>query len=223
MSDQIWYQDPQWWAIFVALLLGVTGVFQDWIRGLFRNPKLELSIKKAPPDCHKAVFRVLQTGQFRSYCYYFRFKVKNKGNYQMEDVEIMVDDVREKVPHGEYQNRTDFLPMSLNWSYYRSPTMPKIQPKFFKHCDLGYLIKADDANLEQFGKTKKTNVVFMIDLVKSTFIGSHILEPGEYKIKINVGANNLKPIQKQFYLKFKDEWLDDEQEMFEKNVEIREI
>ena len=29
--------------------------------------------------------------------------------------------------------------------------------------------------------------------------------------------------QKQYYLKFSDEWLDDEQEMLEKNVEIKEI
>ena len=141
----------------------------------------------------------------------------------MEDVEIMVDEISKKATSGDFQQRTDFLPMSLNWSYYRIPIMPKIQPKFFKHCDLGYIIKADDANLEQFGKSKTSEVVFCIDLVKSTFIGSHILEPGEYRIKINVGANNLKPVQKQFYLKFSDEWLDDEKEMFEKKVEIEEI
>jgi undecaprenyl pyrophosphate phosphatase UppP len=44
------------WVIFIlvgvliALALGVAGIFQDWIRALFRKPKLNVEIKLEPRE-----------------------------------------------------------------------------------------------------------------------------------------------------------------------------
>ena len=222
-----WYENPQWWAAIatfvVAAIALVLAIFQDKLRSLLQKPILEIGIKKEPPDCHKAVFRNPQTGDFLYDCYYFRFKVENTGNYQMEDPEIMVIEIEERLLDGTYHKRSDFLPMNLVWSYYRTVTMPKIQPKLFKHCDLGHIVKAEDANLENYGKTKSSNIVFILDVARQTFIGAHILEPGDYKIKIKFAANNLKPESKIYNLIIKDEWSDIEEEMLKRNVSIREI
>ena len=227
MDTQKWYCDPEWITIIIAffstLFLGFIAIFQNWIRSWFRKPKLKISIKKEPPDCHKAVFRNQKTGEYICDSYYFRFKVENVGNYQMENVEAMAIEIEQKNSSGQYEKKKDFLPMNLVWSYYRSIPMSVIQPKLFKHCDLGHILKSEYADLERFGKTRSSNVVFLLDVAKETFIGAHILEPGDYKIKIKVASNNLKPKTKVYNLVLKDEWLDDEITMFARNIVIREI
>lgn len=227
MDNQKWYCDPAWITIVIAffstLFLGFIAIFQNWIRSWFRKPELKITIRKEPPDCHKAVFRNPQTGAFISDSYYMRFKIENVGNYQMEQVEVMAVEIEQKDSDDQYKKKKDFLPMNLVWSYYRFATMSVIQPKLFKHCDLGHIIKSEKAELEKFGKTRVSNVVFRLDVAKPTFIGSHILEPGNYKIKIKIAANNLKPKTTIYNLAFKDEWLDDEKDMFTRNISIREI
>ena len=227
MDNQKWYCDPQWVAIIIAffstLFLGFIAIFQDWIKSWFRKPKLKISIRKEPPDCHKAVFRNPQTGEFICDSYYMRFKVENDGNYQMENVETMAVEIEQKDSSGIYKKKKDFSPMNLVWSYYRIVPMSVIQPNLFKHCDLGHIKKSEDVALEKFGKAKSSNIVFLLDVAKETFIGSHILEPGDYKIKIKIAANNLKPKTIVYNLAFKDEWTDDEKEMLAKNISIKEI
>jgi hypothetical protein len=222
-----WYENPQWWSaiatFFVAIIALILAIFQDWLRSLFQKPELQMGIKKEAPDCYKAIFRNPQTGEYLHDCYYFRFKVDNTGNYQMEDAEIMIIEIEERLLDGKYHKRTDFLPMNFVWSYYRTLTMPKIQPKLFKHCDLGHIMKAEDANLENFGKTKSSNIVLILDVVRPTFIGAHILEPGDYNIKIKFAANNLKPELKIYNVVIKDEWTENEEEMLKRNVSIREM
>jgi len=173
MSETVWFKDPQWWAIIIALLLGILGLFQDRIRRLFKKPKLKLSIKKEPPDCHKTTRRNIQTGESKGDCYYMRLKIDNSGNDQMENVEVMVVEVEKKDSNRGFEKITNFLPMNLEWSYYKRPTMSLILPKFFKHCDLGYIIKSDNANLQTYGRRKKSEIVLVIDILKKPFM-AHI-------------------------------------------------
>jgi len=207
--------------VFVALLLGVVGIFQDWIRSRFRKPNLNVSIKVAPPDCHKTSF--YRSDVDRKVCdtYYFRFRVENTGNFYAEDVEAMITEVYRK--EGEqYEKVTEFLPLNLVWSHYRQITIPKIQPKLFKHLDLGYIIKPENEYLTRFNITTQPNVIFELDVAVRPNTGSHILIPGDYKIKIVFAANNHRPVEKIYILTIKDIWNDDEQEMLNKNVSIKE-
>jgi hypothetical protein len=112
-------------AVVVALILGIIGIFQDWIRSWFRKPDLEVSLKLEPPDCHKIAMRDPKTGQHICDTYYFRFRVKNTGNYQMASVEAMVTDLYKK-SNDKYEKVRVFLPLNLVWSHYRNITMSKI-------------------------------------------------------------------------------------------------
>ena len=207
--------------VSVALLLGIVGIFQGWIRSWFKKPKLKTSIKLEPPDCHKIAMRNSQTGQFVCDCYYFRFRVENIGNFYAEDVEVMITEVYKK-NGGQYEKLMEFLPLNLVWSHYRQITISKIQPKLFKHLDLGYILKPEAKYLTRFNITERPNVIFELDVAVRPNTGSHILIPGDYKIKIIFAANNHKPVEKIYSITIKDTWSDDEEEMLSSNVSINE-
>lgn len=208
--------------VLVALLLGVVGVFQDRIRAWFKKPKLNISIKVAPPDCHKTSF--YQPDVDRKVCdtYYFRFRVENNGNYYAENVEAMITEVFKK-RYEQYEKVDNFLPLNLVWSHYRQPTMSKIQPKLFKHLDFGFILKSNSEYLARFGIQNNTNIFFEFDLAVRPNTGSHILLPGDYRVKIIFAGNNLEPLEKIYHLVIKDNWADDEATMLQENMTIEEV
>jgi len=222
-DNTIWYEDPQWWAIIVALLLGLSGIFQDRIRRIFWKPKISVSMKLQSPDCHKIAMRNPQTGQFVCNSYYFRFRIENNGNFQMENVEAIITEVSKKELNGKYKKVESFLPLNLVWAHYRNVAMPKIQPHLFKHLDFGHITKSNFANLEYFGIESSSQIAFQFDLAVIPNHGSHILLPGDYNITIKFAANNLSPVSKRYNFVIADKWDDDERLMLQNNVSIKEI
>lgn len=220
------YKDPQWWAIAVALLLGVVGIFQDRIRSLFKKPKINVNIKLEPPDCHKIALRDNNTGQFICDTYYFRFKITNIGNYSLEDIEVLTAELYKK-NQGRYHKVNNFLPINLNWAHNHVVTMPKIQPKLFKHCDFGHILETN-TNLgrkivQYYGFNTNAKVMMQLDTFIEPNTGSHILLPGEYKIKVIFSANNLSPYEVWYELILKDKWDINENIMLRNNISIKKI
>lgn len=206
--------------VLAALFLGAGG--GDWMKSWFKKPKLNISIKVASPDCHKTSF--YRSGVDRKVCdtYYFRFRIENSGNSYAENVEAMVTDVYKK-RDGQYEKVTSFLPLNLVWSHYLQLTMPKIQPKLFKHLDFGHILKQEPAYLERFNISEEPNVIFELDVAVRPNTGSHILLPGDYKVKIVFAGNNVDPVEKTYHLIINDVWDDDENRMLQNNVLIEEI
>lgn len=205
-----WYSNPQWWAIMVALLLGVIGIFQDNLRKLFFKPKINAVVNPGPPDCQK-INLTSSDGRFITPSYYLRIKVENSGNYRLEDVEAMVIGIQEKGIDGEYKKKKDFLPINLLWSHHHCVTTDKIQPKAFKHLDLGPIANPGG------GKT-----AFRFELFVQPNNLSGFLDPGDYIIEIMFLANNHKPVHKKYKFEFYS-WSDSEEEMLTKNVIFKEI
>ena len=210
--------------IILAIVLGIAGTFQDFIKSCIYRPILKISFQSEPPDAHKVPARSRE-GEFLHYCYYFRLKVENTGNYKMEDVEIVAVECSKENAPGEYNKVFDFLPMNLSWSHYARPENPYamrlIPASFFRHCSFGYVTKSQDANLELYDKHEKGKhhkVVFNLDAVSKPYSGEHILLPGDYKIKIVIAGENLKSEQKIVRLHVEDEWNDDAKIIFFKNI-----
>lgn len=218
-----WYRDSQWWAIIVALLLGVAGIFQEWIRAIFKKPKLLVSIKLSPPDCHKIALRSQPHGQFICDTYYFRFKVTNEGNYPMEEIEVLAAELFRK-NNGRYNKVNNFLPINLHWAHNHVVTMGKIQPKLFKHCDFGHILQTNtelgQKIISYYGFNTNAKVFMQLDTFIEPNTGSHILLPGGYKIKLVFSANNVSPHEIWYKLNIKDKWTDNENEMLRDNIEI---
>lgn len=217
------YKDPQWLTIFVALFLGLMGIFQDNIRRLFQKPKLIPQIYLSPPDCHKIALTNSSTGQRICDTYYFRFRIINDGNSAMEDVEILTTELYKKQLNGRYTKINSFLPINLVWAHNHLVTMPKIQPKLFKHCDFGHILETQYVNLNQFGINNSASIVFVLDTYVQPNTGSHLIFPGEYKIKLIFSANNVKPKETWYKLRLIDAWDNNENHMLRNNISISKI
>lgn len=229
MNNQNWYCNPEWVAIFITifsvLFLGFIAIFQNWIRSWFYKPELKIEFELKSPYCHS----VPTQGGYNTY--YFRFKVKNKGNHQMEDVEVMAVELKKKRSDGRFEKEEQFLPLNLAWSHYRNPInpnlpmeiMPKIQPGLYKFCVLGFIEESKHLEKSRFKIRESSDVVFMLDTAIKPYSGEQILFPNyHYEITLKIAANNLKPQQKTFELFFRDDWIDDKEEiMFKKNVIIK--
>lgn len=211
----VWYLDPSWWAIFVALLLGVIGVFQEQIKRSFWKPKLVIGFNLEPPDSHKTKLTNRITGDFICNTYYLRAKIKNDGNFQAEDIEVMASELYKKGKNGRFIKDKSFLPLNLKWSHTGEITKEKIQPGLFKYLDFGHLLPSEGSS--------KNKIVLELDVEMKPNTGSHLIPPGEYRITLLIAANNTKLINKQFLLILKNDWRDDEGEMFNKIVVLSPI
>ena len=214
------------WEALVAFGIGLAGIFklQDYIdRKWLRKPVWNIDIKLAPPDSHKIPLRNQSSGQRICDTYYFRIRVTNIGNYQMEDVEVMVEELYKKGRGSSYSKVRNFLPLNLVWAHNHIVTMPKIQPKLFKHCDFAHIVETNYLNLGQFGITTTANVVMLLDTYVQPNTGSHIILPDKYKVKVVFAANNLPPKFVWFRLEFRDAWDNNEQRMLTRNVLIEKI
>ncbi len=220
-SPKCWLDSPQWWGIITAIVLGLAGIFRETIKGWVYKPEAEIRMKLGYPDCLKIpmTYSIGEKNE-KDFIYYFRFFVKNAGNYRMEDVEAVVITVLKKEANGVYKPKESFLPLNLVWAYSHEETKSKIQPGLFKHLDFGYIEKSKYANLEYFGIVNKYKIVFKLALAQIPNHGSHILEPGDYRIIVKFAANNLSPVTKEFNFFIADEWDDNSDEMFEKKISI---
>ncbi len=220
-----WINDPQWWAFFAALLLGLAGIFQDKIKSIFWKPKLNVDFRLSPPDSHKIPMRAIASQRILYNTYYIRARVMNFGNYQLEDVEAMVTDLTKKEPNGQYQKVINFLPLNLVWAHSlgQEITKPKIQPKMFKFLDFGHILQTTDERPDiKFGINSANKIVLALDVEVPPNTGSHLIFPGEYKIKVIFAANNLSPVEKIYSLVIADKWTENQDEMLEKNIFIKE-
>ncbi len=208
--------------VFVALLLGVIGIFQDWIRKkILLRPSLRVEFRLNPPDSHKTHFRT-KSGEFSNFTYYLKARVVNNGNCQLEDVEAMVLELSKKEANGQFKPIEDFLPLNLKWSISHEVTKLKIQPGLFKFLDFGHISETRYERLSDFNLSSAAKVILALDVEMAPNTGSHLIFPGEYRIKIVFAANNLKPIIKIYSLVLVDKWTDNSKEMLENNISIKE-
>lgn len=220
-----------------TLLVFIAAVFQDRIQLLFTRPKLDVSINTKPPDCHKvrmygpyrggvSVMKGPLDQVFVAFAYYFRLRVKNKGNDKAESVEVLLDTLSRKQADGTYKSVASFLPMNLLWSNYRQPSMPTISPGTYKLCDLGHIV--DPSKLEETGELmnitwegfSEEETVLILDTHVKSFTLSHLIRPASYQLRIIIAAANTKPIRKTLEINLTGKWFEEEREMLDQGVGI---
>lgn len=199
----------------VALLIAVWG---PWLRGLVFRPVLRVSIDMRPPDCIKiqAVLgnRSPNLPTFVTDSYHFRLKVTNAGNREAQDVEVKLLRLRVVPNGGPGREDRDFLPLNLKWSDSELITVPRIQPKLFKHCDLCNTLSLPP------GGTPLMD--FRTEVVPNQLrpdIWPTRKKPGNYALDIAVSANNAKVVYKTLRISFAG-WFDDEAMMFNRGLVI---
>jgi hypothetical protein len=138
----------------------------------------------------------------------------------LEEIEVMAKELHQKCINGRYTKVLNFLSINLKWAHNNVVTMPKIQPKLFKHCDFGHIVETSSSlgnqYLTAYGLNTNANVIMILDTFIEPNTGSHVLLPGEYRINIVFAANWYK-------LKIVDAWSSNEQLMLSTNVFISKI
>lgn len=223
-----WFLNAHWWVAIGTIFLGITAIFQDKIRNFWHKPILDLNFVIEPPDCHKTVLNYIRGGVVvdKASCCYYRLKITNFGRGSAKGVEVMITDKEIKQENGFFIKDNSFLPLNLLWSHYRKVVIENIPPSLFKHCDFGHIVDPQHTNMETEGLMSVgagIDTVLSLDLAQKPNTGSYIVFPGTYRFKITVASSNTKPITKIFELEYNGFWSDDEKEMLEKAIRVKEI
>lgn len=222
--------DFQLAAIITALILGVIGIFQNWIRAQFYCPELDIDFNVIQPNCHKTRIEYIRYFMERDVltktgCYYYRLRVSNTGNYRAEKVEVMITEKHIRNKEGQFVKDVNFLPLNLRWSHDGVIIRESIAPSLFRYCDFGFIVHPDDkdvVSLKDFNVEKESKVVLDLDLEVKPYTGSHLIFPGRYRVKIIVVADNSKVASKVFEIDFKDFWDEDEKAMLKDGLTVKE-
>ncbi len=202
-------------AIISALVLGVAGLFQDWIKSQFYYPELEINFKVEQPDCHKTIITYKhENGLIISKdCYYYRLKILNKGNIRANKVEVIIRKKYTEDEMGKFVEDKNFLPLNLKWSHDGVIIRESIAPSLSRYCDFGHIDKPDLIDLLKLD----------LDLEVKPNTGSNFINPNKHRFEITAVADNSNPVTKIFEIEFDYFWDDNEKYMLEKGLNSKEV
>jgi hypothetical protein len=225
--------DAEWFtAVATAVLasgtivLAAVAIFPDTVRGWFYKPTLEVSIKTQPPDCLAMPF-TRQVGTLIGNGYYLRLRVKNSGNTIGRNVEVYASQLlRRRADNITWDIVTDFPTMNLKWANIHTIYFPMIVPDMGRHCDLGHIVDPAIRNhpdlREENPRLQLTNQQpsLAFDVIARPNNKGHIIGPGDYQLKILIGAeNSRRPIEKTVSISLKH-WYADEATMLRDGVGV---
>jgi hypothetical protein len=223
-----------WLVAIGTLVLAFVTVFQDYLRSKLWSPVLDCKINLHPPDCHKTtvVFddRKGNVGSFDSY--FFRFEIWNHGKVSAKNVEVLITEVLKKKGNS-YELISSFSPDNLAWStlseapgkFERYCTY--ISPTTYKHCNLGHI--HDPHYRQVIGEDNPAlnvhvpETIFCFDVIFRSTILYHLVGPGTYRIRIKVGCENAKTIERQYEITITGKWNPDEARMLNEGMTITEF
>jgi len=221
--------------VLVALVLGVGGIWREWIVQRSIGPRLKVSVDTNPPDADRTTMSVLSGGQLQGSvpCYYFRVRVKNEGKQTARGVEVFVKEVKRRQTDNTRCVIPDFPPMSLLWSHVRAVAQD-LHPGIEKFCDLGYVINPDairqsrtpfvlEAKKAQRVTKPSHPCVFTFDLQAKPNHQGHIVGFGEYRIVLAVGAANLSAQEWSLRMSFDGKWYENESRMFSEGLRLLDL
>jgi hypothetical protein len=235
-----WFADPQWWAVIVALLAAIVAVliavFGPSVQQAVFAARIAVEFNTSPPDSHRTQLRNVQTGAIVAPTFYLRMRVKNSGRSTMERVEAMITRVDRRLPNDRIEQMKEFLPLNLVWShltrvvpvgnvFFRQAevTRDAIQPQLYKFLDFGHLRQSSPPDLDIRHVPPNAKVVLELDVEFAPNTMTHILGPGEYVFAVAFAAANARMVEKKYRVIIADAWVDDEDEMLNKNVSVREV
>lgn len=223
----------QWAAALATFTAVLVALFREDIVRLWRRPKLDVSIKTAPPDCLKSrmAYQVGTANYFFADCYYFRLLVENRGKARAEKVQVYAAGLSQQTADGAFSPVDSFTPMNLRWAH--GGAAPRgveiyaegISPQMGKHCDLGHIV--DPAHRTRTGEdiaaVPADKSIFAFDVEAPTLVGNHLVSPGTYQLELRVAAANCQPITRMFQINITGVWDNNQQNMFTIGIGIRPV
>jgi hypothetical protein len=215
-----WGNVAQWAAATATLFAVAVALLKEEILRLWRRPKLLATIKLAPPDSVKTIWKYPDPNQPSSLkqadCYHMRLWVFNDGNVRAEKVQVFAEKLSRRAVDGTFSPVNEFLPMNLVWANTHEVFAEGISPKMGKHLDLCHItapyaivdLQEDHPEVPQ-GKT-----VLCLDLEQRPYTKNHLVPPGTYRLTIRMAGSNSAPVPLTMEITLTGEWYDTPQKMF---------
>jgi hypothetical protein len=209
-----------------TLAVAFVAAFGESIRAWWRRPRLTVACICAPPHCVSVPMRKTD-GTATTTAVYLRVLVTNeKGRDSARNVWVYAKELSHQRADSTWEQVKAFPPMNLIWSNH--PGMmyfPIIGPDSQRPCDVGHII--DPADLPNFPEESSTRlnlgpdqVSLAFDVVARPNHQGHIVGPGLYRLDIEVGAENARPLSSRLEIDLR-RWYPDEARMLSEGVGIR--
>jgi hypothetical protein len=206
-------------ATVVALILAG----REWLLGLFFRPRLEVSVRLGPPDCHiiqeEQEMEIFGRTSFTTEAvFYCRMAVNNPGNRRASQVAVRMTKLWLQVEPGRYVEDSDFLPMNLTWAHIREGlVVPVIEPHLPRHCNLCHFYQLP------IGATTLPLLQFDTEVVPFE-VGENRWPtqkpPGSYRAEIAVTADNAESIHRILEIAFTGEWFINAETIAERSLRV---
>lgn len=170
-----------------AILISLATFLLEHVLSYFFKPELIVTVSNNYPDFVKVGSE-----------YWFGIKIYNNGNRTAENVEICA---AELYSDNEINPITSFIPMNLCWAIYDEEKMDQILPKTRKNCNIASFNKGD---------TELTIITW-----KQITDNINKIGPGKHKMKIIIGAKNMRSLTKFIMINFQGKYYEDQEEMFD--------
>jgi hypothetical protein len=214
---------PAWLAGIGTIVVAIVAIFNEWVKRLFIHPILKLHVRVARPDAERTLWSPLT--EPIGVVYYFRLGVTNVGRAAARDVQLYVASVH-RIVGTKPEAVERFTPMNLRWAHVRTATIPVLLPDMPpRYCDFAHISHpgAKRKLSEDLPGVPNTTPVLALDLEVEPGSLGHLLEPGEYYLALKLVATNHPPDDHTIYVKFPGLWYLDEESMFRRGIEIREV
>ena len=203
----------------ITFLAVLVALFQERIRQYFNSAKLDMKINLVPPDCHKISLTNGTTGQHLCNSIYIRIRISNVNSPSAENAEVILSNFWEITSENNKKVLEKFLPMNLVWSHFQPRThVIKIPKGISRHCDFGYFAPIG----EQGNVWLKLDTITQPNPVAGGEI-PNIIKQGKYVFELLISGDNVVPQRKTWQLEFDGLWSEDEKEMLDKHIKIKEI
>ena len=201
----------------VTFLALVVALFQERIRRYWNRAVLDMEINLTPPDSLQITMSDNQ-GQLAGQTIYVRIKVLHIRGAAGENVEIMPINFWRVDKGNKLSALKYFLPISLLWSNFQPRTNTiRVPVGLFRHCDFGHFIDIQNGN----------KAILILDtMVQPNPVADgevpNLIMPGKYQFELLMSGDNVKTLRKKWEIEFGN-WSNDEREMLNNNIKIREI
>jgi hypothetical protein len=210
-----------------TLVLAAVAIFQDSVRAWFYHPTLEASIQTQPPDCNAVPLTTQDGTRILANSLFLRLWVKNSGNAPARNVEVYASELRLRRADNTWTRVTAFMPMNLKWSHVGGVLYRNIAPQMGKHCDLGHIVDPARRAAPEIGEEnpalklsdQQTSLAFNV-IVQPNDKG-YIVGPGTYQLKVLIGAENARPVEKTIEIFMSGKWNVDETRMLRDEVGVK--
>ena len=181
-------------AVVVALGLGT----QNQLRAIFFGPRLDVAIRRGPPDCHVILMDTPTSQRLAFFC-----RMEVTSNRRATGVEVRMTRLwRRMPPANEYVEDKDYLPLSLTWTNRpRQTVLPVVDHGILRQCDL--------CSFNQPYEGEEAYVQFATEVLPKPVAHDRwptIKPPGHYRAEIAVTADNAKTIYRWLEIAFTGTW-----------------